>query len=113
MDAVNQILAWIGEHEAVLSGIAATIAILPAISSRAMRLFRSRRGDDTKSQETPKSKIPQKISYCQLENGVRLAWSSAGSGYPLIRSLGWFTNLEMEWDSPVSSAFWQKLARHF
>ncbi len=108
MDTLSQLLSWIGEHEAVLSGIAATIAILavlPALSSRTLVLFRSRR--------SPAEKIPQEIRYCQLENGLRLAWSSAGSGYPLIRSLGWFTHLEMEWDSPVSSAFCQKLASRF
>ena len=59
------------------------------------------------------AKLAQEIRYCRVADGTRVAWSTAGSGYPLIRSLGWFTNLEMEWDSPVSSTFCQKLANRF
>lgn len=108
MEYLHQLLSWIGEHEAVLSGIAATIAIiavLPTLSSRTLILLRARR--------SRAGKIQQEIRYCRLENGLKLAWSSAGSGYPLIRSLGWFTNLEMEWESPISSDFCQKLANRF
>jgi len=120
MDWLSQLFNWIASNEAVLSGIAATIAIVAvvfALSGRTLDLFRSR----AKKTESPADsnrkpgdkKIRQDIRYCQLPNGCNIAWSSAGDGYPLVRSLGWFTNLELEWDSPVASPFWQKLANRF
>ena len=117
MENVSQLLAWIGDNEAVLSGIAAVIAItavLLALSSRTRGLFRKSGVDsDTVTPETEAKKLPQEIRYTRVADGLKIAWSSAGSGYPLVRSLGWFTNLEMEWDSPISSAFCQKLASRF
>jgi len=117
MDNVSQLLAWIGEHEAVLSGIAAALAIVAvilALSSRTFGLFRRRNGDSRSvAAESAAKKLPQEIRYTRVSNGLKIAWSSAGTGYPLVRSLGWFTNLEMEWDSPISSAFCQKLASRF
>ena len=120
MDWTGQILNWIANNEAVLSGIAATIAIVAvvfALSGRTLGLFRSR----VKKTESPADsnrrlgdkKIRQDIRYCRLPNGCNIAWSSAGKGYPLVRSLGWFTNLEVEWNSPVASPFWQKLANRY
>jgi pimeloyl-ACP methyl ester carboxylesterase len=113
---MSQLLNWIGENEAVLSGIAAAIAIVAvilALSSRTLGLIRTKGTNGEAAGETTAQKIPQEIRYCRPENGPKIAWSSAGSGYPLIRSLGWFTNLEMEWDSPISSQFWQSLAKRF
>ena len=113
----GQLLDWISNNETLLSGIAAALAIVAvvyAFSSSTLGHFRSR----AKKTESPANsdrkngdkEIRQDIRYCRLPNGRHIAWSSAGDGYPLVRSLGWFTNLEMEWDSPVANPFWQKLA---
>ena len=110
METISSLLRWIAENESVLSGVAATIAIVAvivALGSNGIRLIRARKQPDSDATD---GKIPQEIRYCRTPSGHRIAWSSAGDGYPLVRSLGWFTNLEMEWDSPVSSAFCQKLA---
>ena len=117
MDNVTNLLAWIGENEAVLSGVAAVIAItavLLALSSRTAGMLRQR-NDDLKpaASDAPANKLPQEIRYTRVADGLKIAWASAGSGYPLVRSLGWFTNLEKEWESPISSAFCQKLASRF
>lgn len=117
MASVGGLLGWIGENEAVLSGVAAVIAIaavLLAVSSRTFGLFRKKNANAKSPVESAATnKLSQEIRYCRVGQDTRVAWSTAGSGYPLIRSLGWFTNLEMEWDSPVSSAFCQKLANRF
>jgi pimeloyl-ACP methyl ester carboxylesterase len=117
MDTLSQLLSWIGEHEAVLSGIAAALAIVAvvlALSSRTFGLFRRSNGNaNSVTAESETKKLPQEIRYTRVADGLKIAWSSAGSGYPLVRSLGWFTNLEMEWDSPISSDFFQKLASRF
>ena len=117
MDNVSQLLAWIGEKEAVLSGIVAVVAIIAvifALSSRTLGLFRKKNGKSLPMpDESAAGKLPQAIRYTRVSGGLNIAWSSAGSGYPLVRSLGWFTNLEKEWESPISSAFCQKLASRF
>jgi pimeloyl-ACP methyl ester carboxylesterase len=113
METISSLLRWIAENESVLSGVAAAIAIVAvivALGSNGIRLIRARKQPDSDATD---GKIPQEIRYCRTPSGHRIAWSSAGDGYPLVRSLGWFTNLEMEWDSPVSSAFCQKLASRF
>ena len=120
MNAGAQILNWIAEHEAIFSGIAAAIVIvgvIGAMSSRTLGLLRSRSRKEnnvaaSKLQQTTQT-ICQEIRFCRLPDGHKVAWSSAGNGYPLIRSLGWFTNLEMEWNSPVSAPFWQQLASRY
>lgn len=116
MDWLTQLFGWIGEHEAVLSGIAAAIVIagvIVALSGRTMGLFRTATKASDADQKPAAARIPQQIRYCRLDNGCKVAWASAGSGYPLVRSLGWFTNLELEWNSAASSPFWQALASRF
>ena len=116
MDWLTQLFGWIAEHESVLSGIAAAIVIvgvIAAFSSRTLGFFRSGVKDTDAKPEPAEIKIQQQIRYCQLDNGCKIAWASAGSGYPLVRSLGWFTNLELEWNSPASAPFWQALASKF
>ena len=41
------------------------------------------------------------IRYCTTDDGVRIAYSMSGSGYPLIRVLGWFSHLQLEGQSPL------------
>lgn len=52
---------------------------------------------------------PQEIRYCRSVDGVNLAWARTGEGAPLIRALGWFSNLESEWEWSAGRRFWEKL----
>lgn len=117
MDSLSGLFAWIGENEAVLSGIAAVIAIAAvvfALSTQTFGLFRRKSlTGSVNNSGLRQSKIPQEIRYCRLDSGLKIAWATAGSGLPLVRSLGWFTNLEAEWDSDVASPFWQALASRY
>lgn len=54
----------------------------------------------------------QEIRYSTTEDGVPIAYSVIGSGPPVVRVLGWFTHLQMEWDWPELRAFWERLAEH-
>ena len=54
----------------------------------------------------------QHVQYCRTPDGFSLAWSRIGQGQPIVRSLGWFTNLEMEWQNATGRRFWQAFARH-
>jgi pimeloyl-ACP methyl ester carboxylesterase len=55
----------------------------------------------------------QEIRFCTTADGVSLAYSTVGSGPFIVRVLGHFTHLEMEWEWPDLRRFWTRLAeRH-
>ena len=55
----------------------------------------------------------QNIQFCTTSDGVHLAYSVIGSGPLLVRVLGHFTHLEMEWEWPDLRHFWEQLADRF
>ncbi len=55
----------------------------------------------------------QDIRFCTAADGVRLAYSVLGSGPLLVRVLGHFTHLEMEWEWPDLRHLWERLAERF
>lgn len=52
----------------------------------------------------------QDIRFCETADGAPIAYSILGQGPALVRVLGWFTHLEMEWRWPEMPAFWERLA---
>ena len=57
--------------------------------------------------------LQQEIRYCRTSDGVSIAYSVVGSGPLLIRVLGHFTHLELEWEWPELRHFWERLATSF
>ena len=55
----------------------------------------------------------QQIRFCSTADGVSLAYSAVGAGPFLVRVLGHFTHLEMEWEWPDLRRFWEQLAERF
>ena len=55
----------------------------------------------------------QDIQFCTTSDGVHLAYSVIGDGPLLVRVLGHFTHLEMEWEWPDLRHFWEQLAERF
>lgn len=45
--------------------------------------------------------MEREVRYCTTEDGVRIAWATTGSGYPLVRALGWFSHIEYESRTPL------------
>jgi len=43
----------------------------------------------------------QDIRFCVTADGVRIAFASAGSGPPLVKTANWLNHLEFDWQSPV------------
>jgi hypothetical protein len=60
----------------------------------------------------PRSAAPE-IRYCTTADGARVAYSVVGRGPIMLRVLGWFTHLEMEWEWPAMRQLWERLAEHF
>ncbi|HEY6307785.1 MAG TPA: alpha/beta fold hydrolase [Candidatus Angelobacter sp.] len=54
----------------------------------------------------------QKIQFCVTGDGVRLAYSSAGSGYPLVKAANWLNYLDYEWDSPIWKHWLRELTKN-
>lgn len=65
-----------------------------------------------KASGAPASTPRQKIQFCVTSDGVRLAYASAGSGYPLVKSANWLNHLEYEWDSPIWKHWLAELTKH-
>lgn len=57
----------------------------------------------------PPPETPQEIRYCRTVDGFHVAWARTGRGAPLVRVLGWFSNLESEWEWSAGRCFWEKL----
>lgn len=57
----------------------------------------------------------QRIQFCTVEDGVRLAFASIGEGTPIIKAANWLSHLELDWDAPIWSPLFRELARdhHF
>ena len=62
---------------------------------------------------TDSETFQQDIKFCETTDGIRLAYSVIGSGPVLIRVLGHFTHLEMEWEWPDLRHLWERLAERF
>jgi len=54
----------------------------------------------------------QEIKYCRSEDGVRLAYSLAGNGPPLVKSANWINHLELDWELPLYRHTLTGLAKH-
>jgi pimeloyl-ACP methyl ester carboxylesterase len=59
---------------------------------------------------TAPAPLEQSIAYCTTRDGVRIAYATTGRGPLLVRVLGWFTHLEMEWAWPDLRALWEQLS---
>ena len=84
------------------AGMDDVTAILPV--GALMRDASARSQVDTEQQE---------IRFCTAGDGVRLAYSLTGKGPLLVRVLGHFTHLEMEWEWPDLRHFWELLAERY
>jgi pimeloyl-ACP methyl ester carboxylesterase/predicted Ser/Thr protein kinase len=51
------------------------------------------------------------IRYCQTTDRVPIAYAVHGSGPLLVRVLGWFSHLEMEWEWPALRLIWELLGK--
>jgi pimeloyl-ACP methyl ester carboxylesterase len=52
----------------------------------------------------------QQIRFATTSDGVSIAYSVVGSGPAIVRVLGHFTHLEMDWEWPELRRFWECLA---
>lgn len=53
----------------------------------------------------------QTIRFCTTENGVRIAYATAGAGPPLVKTANWLNHLDYDWESPVWRHLFEGLAK--
>jgi pimeloyl-ACP methyl ester carboxylesterase/DNA-binding SARP family transcriptional activator len=58
---------------------------------------------------TPATQLRQTVRFCQSFDGVRIAYATAGSGPPLVKTANWLNHLEFDWESPVFRHFFAAL----
>jgi class 3 adenylate cyclase/pimeloyl-ACP methyl ester carboxylesterase len=57
--------------------------------------------------------VEQQIRFCTSSDGTRIACATVGQGPPLVRSLGWLTHLEYEWENPLWRFFIDAMSRRY
>ncbi|MCR8827933.1 alpha/beta hydrolase [Pseudosulfitobacter koreensis] len=43
----------------------------------------------------------QRIGFCEVRDGTKIAYATVGSGAPLLKAANWLTHLEFDWQSPI------------
>ncbi|HEX6879602.1 MAG TPA: alpha/beta fold hydrolase [Terriglobales bacterium] len=74
------------------------------------------KNSDTISSVRPPWTIPavpkQDISFFTATDGVRIAYSRAGNGPPLLKAANWLNHLDFEWHSPIWAHWVAELTKH-
>lgn len=52
----------------------------------------------------------QKIRFCKTSDGVNIAYSTTGNGYPIVKAANWLSHLKHDWNAPIWSPLFQALA---
>ncbi len=53
----------------------------------------------------------QKIGFCDVSDGTKIAYATVGSGRPIVKAANWLNHLEFDWASPLWSASYAQFAR--
>jgi DNA-binding winged helix-turn-helix (wHTH) protein/pimeloyl-ACP methyl ester carboxylesterase len=56
------------------------------------------------------SVVQQSVRFCETSDGVHLAVATAGRGAPLVKTANWLNHIEFDWQSPVWSPLFSRLA---
>lgn len=54
--------------------------------------------------------VQQSVAFCRTSDGVHLAFATAGRGLPLVKTANWLNHIEFDWESPVWSPLFSRLA---
>ena len=53
----------------------------------------------------------QRIGFCEVPGGTKIAYATLGSGPPLLKAANWLTHLEFDWTSPIWGECFSEIAR--
>jgi class 3 adenylate cyclase/pimeloyl-ACP methyl ester carboxylesterase len=61
--------------------------------------------------QTTPIRSKQTIHFCQTKDGIQLAYSRTGNGFPLVKTGHWMTHIEFDFESPVWRQLYRELSR--
>jgi pimeloyl-ACP methyl ester carboxylesterase len=70
---------------------------------------REEQGDAVRS--TPHAS--QAVTFCRTEDGINLAVATVGRGPVVVRAAHWPTNIEYDWENPITGPLLQRLAGRY
>ena len=53
----------------------------------------------------------QRIGFCDVRDGTKIAYATVGSGPPLLKAANWLNHLEFDWSSPIWGRSFAAIAR--
>ncbi len=53
----------------------------------------------------------QRIGFCEVRDGTKIAYATIGSGAPLLKAANWLTHLEFDWQSPIWGRSFAEIAK--
>ena len=53
----------------------------------------------------------QRIGFCEVRDGAKIAYATLGDGPPLLKAANWLTHLEFDWNSPIWGRSFAEIAR--
>lgn len=54
----------------------------------------------------------QRIGFCEVRDGTKIAYATIGSGPPLLKAANWLNHLEFDWASPIWGKSFATIARN-
>ena len=55
----------------------------------------------------------QEVRFCQAKDNLRLAWTTAGSGPPIVKAQNWISHIELDWRDPSTAHIFASLAARY
>ena len=84
--------------------------LIRTVTRRGFRFVADVREDPNISQTRDTSGIQQSVRFCQTTDRVHLAVATAGRGTPVVKTANWLNHIEFDWQSPVWSPLFSRLA---
>lgn len=53
----------------------------------------------------------QRIGFCKVRDGTKIAYATLGVGPPLVKAANWLTHIEHDWNTPIWGACFADIAR--
>ena len=85
--------------------------LIRTIPRRGYRFVGAAVTDDGPTSVQLPTSLHQEVQFCRSIDGVRLAWSRVGTGFPIVKTGNWLNHIEYDWESPVWSHVLHWLAR--
>jgi len=85
-----------------VNGTDANLAILETIAGNAQKRVREARARALRA---------QRIGFCEVADGTKIAYASIGSGPPILKAANWLNHLEFDWSSPIWGRSFAEIAR--